>query len=432
MEHILVPQPESPDVRDLIDAVRSLVHSGKLPPPKKRMFDGIVCFGGLDYWYHNRGHYDIRLAEELSRRIPVLYINSIGMRTPSVSEGSMFWKRVRRKLKSFSRGLVCVDNNLSVMSPLALPKLHGTAFGSRFLAWQVRRATRKVGIRNPLLWVACPPAMYCIELLKFDSFVYQRTDRTELFPGAPAEIIRQHDKAAKAHADVTLFCASILLEQEGADCRGTAFVDHGVDYERFSSAGCAADKPDYVEPDDLKDIPRPRAGYIGGLKESFDPNLLMGIARARPDIHFVIVGTDTLPHGWCTESNVYLLGHKSYADVPHYMAACNVLIMPYQQNSSWVEAINPIKLKEYLAIGRPIISVPIFELKNYEGLITVARSIEDWSRALDDALLPEARSSEATERCRARVEKETWSQKAQCVLEALAEHNIFPCIPEQK
>jgi len=430
---VLVPTAKGTGLKELCDALRLALAGKPLPPARERLFDGIVCFGGLDYWYHNRGHYDIRLAVELSQRIPVLYINSIGMRTPSVSEGSMFWKRIKRKLKSFSRGLVRVSEKLSVISPLTFPKLHGTAFGQRFLAWQVRRAARKVGIHNPLLWVACPPAMYCIHRLKFDSFVYQRTDRMELYPGAPEEIIRHHDRTAKARADATLFCASLLLEQEGVDCRSAAFVDHGVDYERFSAAGRAAEEPGYVEPDDLKDIPRPRAGYVGCLNATtFDPELLISLAHARTDIHFVMVGPDSLPSGWCTEPNVHFLGAKSYDETPLYMAGCDVLIMPYLQNSEWIEACNPIKLKEYLAVGRPVISVPFFELRNYEGLITVARSAKEWSLALDEALLPEARSSEATARRRARVEKETWSHKAQCVLDALAERGIRPIVPQSR
>lgn len=394
-------------------------------PPPERRFDGIVCFGGLDYWYHNQGHYDIRLAVELSRRMPVLYLNSIGMRTPSVREGGMFWKRVKRKLQSFRRGLVRVDEHLSVMSPVALPKLHGTGLGRRFLASQARRAARKVGIRKPLLWIACPPAMYAAPRIPREAFVYQRTDRMELFPGAPTEIIRGLDRQAKAQADMTVFCATLLLEREGPECRSTAFVDHGVDYVRFSEAGVAAGQPGYVEPDDLKDIPHPRVGYVGSFDAvTFDPKLLNELAEARRDLHFVMVGPDSLPEGWCVQPNVHFLGAKPYAEVPPYMAGCDVSIMPYLQGSDWIEACNPIKMKEYLAIGRPIISVPFYELKNYEGLIAVARSIDDWSAALDRALSPEEAGSEATARRRARVANQTWTHKAQDVLDALARLGI--------
>ena len=82
-----------------------------------REFDGVVCFGGEDWWYHNRAHYDMQMMRELSYRMPVLYVNSIGMRVPTVTEGGMFFKRVQRKLKSFSRGLVRVREGFAVQSP---------------------------------------------------------------------------------------------------------------------------------------------------------------------------------------------------------------------------------------------------------------------------------------------------------------------------
>ncbi len=63
-----------------------------------RSYDGIICFGGEDWWYHNRGHYDMRMMRELSAHMPVLYINSLGMRVPRITEGSMFLRRIVRKL----------------------------------------------------------------------------------------------------------------------------------------------------------------------------------------------------------------------------------------------------------------------------------------------------------------------------------------------
>ena len=69
----------------------------------ERIFDGVICFGGEDWWYHNRGHYDIRMMRQLSKHVPVLYVNSLGMRAPDPREGAMFFRRILRKLGSFRR-----------------------------------------------------------------------------------------------------------------------------------------------------------------------------------------------------------------------------------------------------------------------------------------------------------------------------------------
>lgn len=206
-EQIIIPCMESPEENELIDAVRSFIHTGILPPPKKRMFDGIVCFGGTNYIDSNREHCCIRLVEELSRYVPTLYINP----TWAYTSAKEFRKR---KTCNFWRK----NDKFSVLNILPLPKV----LEQRIHAWQVRRAVRKTGIRNPLLWIACPQAMKYINRMKFDSFVYFLSDRIELLP---CDIIYQNDRLAKAQADVTLFCNSLLFERESSECRNALCID---------------------------------------------------------------------------------------------------------------------------------------------------------------------------------------------------------------
>ena len=89
----------------------------------KAEFDGIICFGGEDWWYHNRGHFDMQMMREASKQLPVLYVNSIGVRQHSSGEGSMFFVRIWRKLKSVLRGLVRVRPLFHVFSPVSSPGL---------------------------------------------------------------------------------------------------------------------------------------------------------------------------------------------------------------------------------------------------------------------------------------------------------------------
>ncbi|MHC4776702.1 MAG: glycosyltransferase family protein, partial [Planctomycetota bacterium] len=194
-----------------------------------RRFDGIICFGGEDWWYHNRGHYDMQLMDRLSQDMPVLYVNSIGMRTPSPAEGRMFLNRIRRKLRSMRRGLVEVSRNFAVFSPPCAPGRAGMAAGRKLLARAVRRAARKRGIKRPLLWVACPTAAEVVEDLDPQAVVYQRTDRYECFKGVSASRIGNYDGWLKARADLTIFCSTTLYQREADGCRRAACIDHGVD-----------------------------------------------------------------------------------------------------------------------------------------------------------------------------------------------------------
>lgn len=383
-------------------------------------FDGIICFGGEDWWYHNRGHYDMQMMRELSKVVPVLYVNSIGMRVPSVGEGSMFLKRVLRKLKSLKRGLVKVRDGFWVASPLVAPAGMGAGLNRWALAQQVRLFARRAGMRRPLVWVACPPGAEVVDRLGAVGVVYQRTDRFEAFHGVNPARIKGFDVFLKDRADLTLFCSSWLMGEEQAECRSAEFIDHGCDYEAFAAAG----QDPSSEPTDVQPIDRPRVGFIGGIDaHTFDPALFVGVAERLPGVEFVLVGGCSLPDDWVQLSNVHLLGRRQYEDVPGYMAACDVLIMPWNRNE-WIQACNPVKLKEYLAVGRPIVSTPFPELERFRGFVEVADDADGFAgaiaRVLDAPPDPEAG--------RQRVRAETWEAKGRLAVLALTGRGLEPMI----
>jgi glycosyltransferase involved in cell wall biosynthesis len=382
----------------------------------KRTFDGVVCFGGVDWWYHNRGHYDVQMMRQLSERLPVLFVNSIGLRIPAVREGAMFRHRLARKLRSVRQGLVRVRPNFAVLTALALPGAAGSFARRRVVPWQILRATGRLGIERPLVWVAVPTAADALDGLPTTGLVYQRTDRFESFANVDRVRIAALDRRLKRRADLTLFCSGVLYDEERSACRVAAFVDHGVDFEVFAAAGDGL----LPEPADLASLPRPRAGFVGGIEQhTFDPDLFRSVAQRLPHVHFLLVGDCTLPADWCGLPNVLMLGKRPYEQVAAYMAACDVLIMPWNR-SPWIHACNPVKLKEYLAVGRPVVSTPFDELQRYAGLVRVASGDEEFAAQLVRAL--EAPGDPRPRR--ERVREETWTAKAERVLAELAERGL--------
>jgi glycosyltransferase involved in cell wall biosynthesis len=385
---------------------------------QKRPFDGVVCFGGEDYWYHNRGHYDMQLMRELSARLPVLYINSIGMRIPSLGEGTVFLQRLWKKIGSLKRGLVRVRENFFVFSPVMLPGDKGKAITKTLMTRQIKRAIRKMGISRPLVWVACPPGVAMLEDLDPVGVVYQRTDRFEEYPRVDKELIRSYDRQLKSRADLTLFCSSSVMKEEREQCQAVLFADHGVDFDRFSSAGEEARS----EPPEFREIPHPRVGFIGAIDaHTFDPVLFNEVAARLPDVNFALVGKVTLDPDWCPHSHVHFIDRQPYEKIAEYMAANDVLIMPWVR-SEWIKACNPVKLKEYLAVGRPVVSRWFEELRRYEGFVHVADSPEDFAQAIRAALS----HPDTPSRLRGRVEPETWDSKCGAVLEQLACQGLVP------
>ncbi len=384
-------------------------------------FDGVICFGGLDWWYHNRGHYDLQMMRELSAHMPVLYVNSMAMRVPKVTEGRMFVKRVLRKLKSLRRGLVKVRPTFGVYSPVSIPGKLGTRLSRPFVPLQVRRAARAMGIRRPLVWVALPTAERFVDALSPVGVVYQRTDRMEAFAGIDSDFVSACNVALRERAAATLFCSRLLFEEERASCGHAVFLDHGVDFEPFERAGAAPN----ALPQDVADVPTPRVAFVGGIDaHTFDPPFFVDVARRMPDVHFVLVGSCSLPDDWCPLPNVHLFGQRPYEDVPGYMAAGDVLIMPWNK-SPWVHACNPVKLKEYLAVGRPIVSTDFHELASYTGLVRVATTPEAFAAEIRDALdTPD--SPDAIAARRDRVRGATWTRRGLDLLDELRQSGLTP------
>ncbi|MFT6557852.1 glycosyltransferase [Sneathiella sp.] len=387
-------------------------------PQRTAQFDGVICFGGVDWWYHNRGHYDLQMMREFSRRVPVLYVNSIGMKAPKVGEGAMFLTRVKRKLKSLFRGLVPIRENFSVFSPATLPGGGSGWFSALIAKWalalQVKYAAWRSGIKRPLVWVACPPAQIVVDSLNPIKVVYQRTDRFEDFAGVNPRRIKEFDVLLKQRADTVLFCARELFEAEKTENPGSLFVDHGVDFDHFEKAGVAYDTFK-TEPEDLAGIPHPRVGFIGGIDaHTFDPQLFIDVAVALPDISFVMIGACSLPDNWCPLENVHFLGQRPYEKVAEYMAASDILIMPWNQ-SDWIKACNPVKMKEYLAVGRPVVSTYFPEVEFFKDHIAVVRTDADFVEEVRKYL----KAPGDVESRRNRVKDHTWASKAEQVFRSV-------------
>ena len=392
-----------------------MIGDDSLKPAPPAWPPSVVCFGGEDWWYHNRGHCDIQFMRQLGRHGRVLYVNSIVMRKPNFSEGAMFWRRLLRKSRSITRGLVRVQENFWVYSPITAPVHHlrgARTLNERLLREQVRLSMRRLGMSCPLLWVNCPAACDTALALPQSALVYQRTDRYEDHPGVDVAQITQYDRRLKQQADLTFYSNRRFYEEETDQCRQAAYVEHGVDYELFAEA---ADHP-WI-PDEMRQLRRPIAGFFGGIdNHKFNLGLAEQVVARLPEVTFAFVGKASID---CTaltrHPHVVMLGQRPYDQIPHYGKCFDVCLMPFNQNR-WIEAMNPIKLKEYLALGKPVVATPFGELSGYAGLVRIAADADAFATEIRAAL--DDRADAAATR-RARVVSHSWHSKAVEVLSLL-------------
>jgi glycosyltransferase involved in cell wall biosynthesis len=376
----------------------------------------VLCFGGEDWWYHNHGHIDMQLMRRFGQLGTSVYVNSIVMQKARLAEGRKFVQKLVRKAKSIFTGLKKTDAGLWVYSPFSLPVHHifwARGLNETLLSHQIRRIANRLGLHNPVVWVACPAACNIAVRMRKSKLVYQRTDRYEEYPNVDGDIVKEYDQRLKISADLTVFVSHTLYEQERSQCRRAFFLDHGVDYEMFAGA-----EQDGKKPDDIADAARPIVGFFGGIDDhTSDIGFVERVADLLPMMSFVFVGKASADcSGLASRKNVFMLGQRPYERIPHYGKCFDVAIMPWRQNR-WIEACNPIKLKEYLALGKPVVSTPFPELQQYLDVVYQARTPEQFAESIKRALAEDC--SERISRRRERVQNATWENKAQMVLEEL-------------
>jgi glycosyltransferase involved in cell wall biosynthesis len=380
--------------------------------------DGILCLGGEDWWYHNRAHFDMQIMRCMAQKMPVLYANSVGFRMPSVKEGAQFLHRIGRKLRSVARPISNPFAGFYVASLFSVPLWHRPLLANLnvlSLEVQIRKACRDTGLKHPLLWVACPTAFEVVRRVRGDAFlVYQRTDKFEEYSQQTQKYLIAADRWLAEHANLVLYVSTALYEEERERNPQSFLVRHGVELGQF-------DRDTALQagtPADLVAVKRPIVGFYGEIEDdTVDMTLVGQVARSLPDVSFVFVGrfiADPSPVRGLP--NVHFVGKKPYEEVPRYGAQFDVAIMPWKRNR-WIHYCNPIKLKEYLALGLPVVSTAFPEALHYRDVIYVAHNGDDFVRGIREALAGHGVGN--VESRRARVSGDTWEQTALYIAETI-------------
>ncbi len=360
--------------------------------------ESIVCFAGEDWWYHHP-HSKNHILKRLAKRNRVLFINSLSMGLPSLSNPDFFLK-VRRKLRSYARWLRKAPEGLYVMTPINVP-IYGPRWAQMLNGWllfaQIRLAMWLCHLSKPIVWVAIPSAAVVVDKLTRKLTLYQVSDKYDANEDSAlrVDVVRAFDRRLKDMADIVVYSGRKLFEEATESKK--YFLQQAVDFDHFArEAGQTAPE--------ISGIPRPILGYFGAMDFVMDVPLIEEVSKLRPDWHWVLIGLRS-NFTVVNAPNVHFLGPRPYQQLPEYIRHFDICVLPWKLSSVFTSYGSAIKVREYMATGKPVVMAPLYEYRDAPG-VRFYRSTKEFINAIDDALAHDA--PEDRERRQAFVRDSTW------------------------
>ncbi|RZJ70614.1 glycosyltransferase [Flavobacterium sp.] len=217
-----------------------------------------------------------------------------------------------------------------------------------------------------------------IDALEFGTIVYDCMDELSLFKGAPQALIDQ-EKFLIGRADVVFTGGKSLYDSKKSLHQNVFCFPSSVDQPHFAQA-----LNGILVPEDIASIAHPIVGYFGVIDERIDLELIAKTASENQNVSFVMIGPiakideNELPKA----RNIQYLGIKSYSELPNYLKAFDIAMMPFALNDA-TKFISPTKTLEYMAAGKPIVSTRIADVvRDYSEVVELIESEADFTSAI--------------------------------------------------
>lgn len=255
------------------------------------------------------------------------------------------------------------------------------------LAPLLRRWVRGLGFRRPILWTYNPYSESLVGRLGEAFAVYDCVDELSAARGlVRRETVRELERRLLEKVRVVIVTHENLYRSKRASRRDVYLVPNGAEVEHFRKAA----RPETPVAAEMQALLRPVIGFLGSIQYWIDFDLLRFLALARPAWSFVLIG----PRGRLAEvekierlANVHLLGRKRYEELPSYLKAFDVCLNPYVVDET-AKHCSPLKLYEYLASGKPVVSVDMPEARRFARVVAIGRTYAEILDRLDEAVWP--------------------------------------------
>jgi glycosyltransferase involved in cell wall biosynthesis len=379
----------------------------------------IICFGGEDWWYHHphsKNHLMRRFARAGNK---VIFVNSISMGLTSVANKD-FLPRINRKLRSYAKRARITGEGITVVSPVALPffgSATARAANRRLLGAQIGALARDRDFTSPILWIAIPTAVEMIGRFGESLVIYHVSDKYDAntmdHATDPALIRRLHERAIDK-ADVIFYSGRKLFDEATLGRERSYLLEQAVDFAHWSKV---ANGQLEVAPE-IAGIPRPRLGYFGAIEPWLvDQELIKRAARERAAWQWVFIGNRSRGLDIEELPNTHFLPPVPYQELPRYAVGFDVCVLPWETEQPFTSYGSAIKVREYLATGKPVVISPLPEYEPMSDVLRIARSRDEFFRLVAEAL--EEKDPEAARKRQAAVAQGTWDARAEWVSELI-------------
>lgn len=345
----------------------------------------IICISSIDWDFIWQGHQEImsRLAAEGHR---VLFIENTGVRQARVSDAG----RIRARLMNWRRGTKGFREerpNLFVLSPLLLPLPY-----SRVARWINRvllmrtlsRWMSATAFSRPIVWTFLPTPLVrdVIAHINPALTIYHCVDDFAASSKDARRIVTSEQQLFR-EADL------VFVTSEKLRARAAQFTDRvhmfpsGVNLEAFAAPGGET-------AEELRALSGAVAGYVGGLHQWVDQDLLVQVAAKLPDVNFVMVGPAQVDVSRLARMpNIKLLGQRPHKELVSYIRKFDVGLVPYLI-TDYTSNVYPVKMNEYLAVGKPVVATDLPEVRRFNAehgdLVAIGRDADTMAAAVRDAL----------------------------------------------
>lgn len=308
------------------------------------------------------------------------------------------------------------DGLFVLRSPIWLPLLGKHPVNQlKYAYWQwiLRRTARKLRLQRPIVWLSRPLMGGMLGVLDEKLSIYHVVDEYTAYDGVTHE---QRDDLLKAEAkmlrqtDVSIVVSRSLLKHKAQMGGNVHLVPNAVDFSAYAGVHDSA-----AIPNELLEIERPWIGYSGLIGRRLDLELIAEVARKRPRWSFVMLGPvrksrcETALSVLETLPNVHFLEQRPVDEVPGFVRAFDVCMVPYRQDERSVNS-SPLKIYEYAAAGRPIVATRFPVAEELNDFVLIAEEANGFEHAISEALGWEA----SHPRLRAGVEtarQNTWERR---------------------